>query len=111
MDKSLDILLWSHLISSEKKIKDLRDIAFEYTSLTINEKVGIGNAKNILDVLEEGRESLLRKTNDIVLYDYTKENIKRYLGVDEGFLLSSVRKVEMPISIVFSKNGKKMVLV
>ena len=107
MDSSMDILLFSHLIASEKKIKNLKDIAFEYTSLNINDKVGVGNATNILNVLEESREALLAKANDIVLYDYTKENIKRYLGVNEKYLMGSLRRLEMPISVVLAKMERR----
>ncbi len=107
LSNCFDITLFAHLIASEKKIRNLQDIAFEYISLSIGDKLMHGDCSKILDVVEEAQESLMEKANEIVLYEYTQKSIKQYLNVNDKYLINSLRKVEMPISIILAKMERR----
>ena len=107
LERSLDILLFSHLIGTEKKIYNLNDLAFEYTQYAIGEKVISSDITNVLNIVEESRDKLLEKANEIKIYPYTKQSLEQYFGVYESYLLNSLRKIEMPTSLVLAKMEKR----
>lgn len=107
LEKSLDILLFSHLIGTEKRITGLNDLAFEYSEYTLGKKIISTDIATVLNVVEASIVKLLEKAQEIKLYDYTKESLQAFLDIHDDYLLNSLRKIEMPTSLVLAKMEKK----
>ncbi len=103
-----DVLLARHLLNSEKRESALKDLAFEYSSNVLDEKVSPNNLKQSLDVLEETYQGQIKKIDELELYDYTREKIKESLKPkDNGYLLTSLNSIEIPISMILSSMERR----
>ncbi|NMC09213.1 hypothetical protein GYA44_02710, partial [Candidatus Microgenomates bacterium] len=107
MQNLFDISLFAHMINSGKKSFLLGDLAFDYSSKALPEKLSPSVFTNILDAISEIKLSLVKKADDIELYDYTKSSIKEILKKDNEYLLNVLKEVEVPISQVLSKMEKR----
>ncbi len=107
LDRSFDISLFSHLINSEKRDQSLKDLAFDYVGKVFREKISPLEISSVLDTVEEIRNAQLNKANEIELYEYTLESIKKYLLVRSEYLVNVLRKIEMPVALVLSKMEEK----
>ena len=102
-EQVLDVRLFAHLINSERRGYALKDLSFDYSSQILPEKISPSDHGKVLDALEEIGESQIKRANDIELYDYTRKNIEQELKIKEKYLLSILRKIELPISRILSK--------
>lgn len=103
-----DVLLARHLLNSEKRESALKDLAFEYSSNVLDEKVSPNNLKQSLDVLEETYQGQMKRIDELELYDYTREKIKEALKPKEnGYLLTSLSSIEIPISMILSSMERR----
>ena len=107
LTKSFDISLFSHIINSEKRDQSLKDLAFDYVGKVFREKISPLEISIVLDTIEEIKNAQISKANEIELYEYTLESIKKYLLVRSEYLLNVLRKIEMPVSLVLSKMEEK----
>ena len=105
--KSFDISLFSHVINSEKRDQNLKDLAFDYVGKVFREKISPLEISTVLDTVEEIKNAQINKANEIELYEYTLESIKKYLLVRSEYLVNVLRKVEMPVALVLSKMEEK----
>ncbi|MHC1716639.1 MAG: DNA polymerase I [Candidatus Dojkabacteria bacterium] len=103
----IDIALLAHLVSSEKKSFLLKDLAFDYSSKSLPEKISPSDLSKVLDAVGEIEGSLTEKVNKTELYEYTKKSINQALGIRENILLGVLKKIEIPISMVLSKMEKR----
>ena len=103
LSQSFDISLFSHIVNSEKRDQNLKDLAFDYIGKVFMEKISPLEMTSVLDAVEEIKNSQINKANEIELYEYTLESIKRYLSVRSEYLVNVLRKIEMPISLVLAK--------
>jgi len=101
--KLFDILLFEHLIKSERKGFALKDLSFDYTNYVLSEKITPSDYLKIKEVMELTYKKQIEIANNLELYDYTKENIKQYLAVDENYLISSLKQIEEPISCILAR--------
>lgn len=99
----VDISLLAHIVNSERRSFLISDLAFDYSSISLSEKISPYDCKKVLDVMGEIKENLVKQANDTVLYEYTKQSIRDSLGIQEEFLLNVQKKVEVPVSILLSK--------
>lgn len=99
----LDIVLFAHLINSERRGYTLKDLSFDYSSQILPEKISPNDLKKVLDALEEIREAQIKKANEIELYDYTRKSIEQELKIKERYLLNVLRQIELPIARILSK--------
>jgi len=99
----VDISLLAHIVNSEKKSFLLNDLAFDYSSKSISEKIAPSEYSKVLGTILEVRNSLLEKANETELYEYTRKSIKDILNVDEKYLLNVQKEIEVPVSILLSK--------
>jgi len=103
-----DVLLARHLLNSEKRESALKDLAFEYSSNVLDEKVSPNNLKQSLDVLEETYQGQTKRIDELELYDYTREKIKEALKPKgNGYLLTSLSSIEIPISMILSSMERR----
>jgi DNA polymerase-1 len=102
IEKYYDVLLGEHLLHSENRNFKIKDLAFKYSTKILNEKLPPFLYTDILDVVEESSIAQRKKMDTLVLYEYTYESIKRFLKVEENLLLSSLQKIELPISVILS---------
>ena len=107
LTKSFDISLFSHIINSEKRDQSLKDLAFDYVGKVFREKISPLEISTVLDTVEEIKNAQINKANEIELYEYTLESIKKYLLVRSEYLLNVLRKIEMPVALVLSKMEEK----
>lgn len=109
--KLFDISLFAHLINSEKRSYLFKDLAFDFSGTIFGDKIHPSEMGKALDALEEiyGRE--IKKANSIELYDYTKNSIIEFLGVDEKFFEESLEKIEIPTCKVLSKMEQRGIVV
>lgn len=101
--KVFDIRLFEHLIKAEKRFVALKDLSFDYTDLVLSEKIKPNDCDSVVEVVKSSYEKQIEKANNLTLYEYTKRNIKKYLDVDNSFLINSLRMIEMPISLVLAR--------
>ena len=101
--KSLDIGLFAHLINSEKRGYKLKDLAFDYSNYILNEKIMPNDLEKVIDAVEEIRETLIQKANQLELYDYTRKSIETTLNIKENYLVNVLRKIEIPITKILYK--------
>ncbi len=102
-----DVLLTQHVLSSEKRDSKMKDIAFDYSTKVLEEKISPYQCELVMDVLEDTYVAQMEKINSLELYEYAKESIKRYLGVKENLLLNVLSKIEIPTSIILSGMERK----
>ncbi|HQA87811.1 MAG TPA: DNA polymerase I [Candidatus Dojkabacteria bacterium] len=102
-----DVLLAQHLLHSEKRNVSLKDLAFDYSSKVLNEKISITDISEVLDTIEDAYIAQLKEMDELELYDYTKESIERILKVHEKYLLAVLKEVELPISIILSRMERR----
>ncbi len=102
-----DILLAQHLLYSEKRNVTLKDLAFEYSTKILNEKISPMEITATLDTVEDTYFSQLKRIDELELYAYTKERIEKFLKVSEKHLLTTLAEVELPISVILSKMERR----
>jgi len=102
-----DILLAEHLLYSDRRNVKLKDLAFEYSSKILNEKISPCDMSSVLDTVEESYLGQKDKIDTLELYEYTKKSIERFLNVKEDHLLNSIKQIELPISVILSKMEKR----
>jgi DNA polymerase-1 len=106
-DKSLDVLLFAHNISSGRKTLSFKDLAFDYAGKVFEEKLTPLKMTDILDAIVEIKGREIKKANETELYEYTQKSIKEYLKVDGDYLQNVVKKVEMPVSEILGKMERR----
>lgn len=111
LSKSFDISLFSHVINSEKRDQNFKDLAFDYVGKVFREKISPLEISTVLDTVEEIKNAQINKANEIELYEYTLESIKKYLLVNSEYLVNVLRKIEMPVALVLSKMEEKGIMV
>lgn len=99
----LDIKLFGHLISSERRGYTVRDIAFDYSKKVLPEKISPDLLTAVLDAVGEVRENQIKKANETELYSYTEKSLKNILKIREDFFLNVLKKIEIPISQILLK--------
>ncbi len=97
-----DVLLSSHLLNSEKRGTSLKDLAFDYSTKILDEKISPNQCSVAMEVLEETYLEQIKKIDALELYGYARESIKKYLGVNDNLLLNVLSKVEIPISLILA---------
>jgi DNA polymerase I len=102
-----DVLLAQHLLSSEKRSLKMKDIAFDYSTKVMDDKVFPHQLELCIDVLGDSYLSQLDKMNNLELYEYTRDSIERFLKVKEDLLLNVLKSIEIPISIILSNMEKR----
>lgn len=106
-EKSFDVLLFAHSISSGKKTTSFKDLAFDYAGKIFDEKLSPYKMEAILDAVGEIKEKEIKKADETELYDYTQKSIKEYLKVDSEYLINVLKKVEMPVSEILGKMERR----
>ena len=101
--KVFDIRLFEHMIKSEKRSIGLKDVSFDYSNEVLGEKIDPQKYNIVMDIVKITYEKQMELANSIKLYDHTKESIKKYLGVNNNFLINSHRHIELPISCILSR--------
>ena len=101
--KLFDISLFEHLIKSEKKNFRLKDLSFDYSNYVLSEKISPADYKKVIEVMQLAHEKQLEHARDLEIYDYTKQNIKKYLNIDTDYLLNSLKQIEEPISCILAR--------
>lgn len=102
-----DLVLAQHILNSEKRESKLKDLAFDYSTKILDEKVSPNQLELIMDVLGDSYVSQTEKMNSLELYPYTQQKIKDCLKVKEDLLLNVLREIEMPTSIILSQMERK----
>ena len=105
--QSFDVLLFAHLINSGKKVEGFKDLAFDYVGKIFDERLSPSRAEDILNAMEKIKEEEIKEADQTELYDYTKKSIHEYLGTDNNYLLTTLRKIEMPTSEVLGKMERR----
>ncbi len=106
-EKSFDVLLFAHSISSGKKTTSFKDLAFDYAGKISEEKLSPLKMTDILDSIVEIKEREIKKANDTELYEYTLNSIKGYLKVEGDYLVNVHKKVEMPVSEILGEMERR----
>jgi DNA polymerase I-like protein with 3'-5' exonuclease and polymerase domains len=73
----------------------------------LNEKISITDISEVLDTIEDTYIAQQKEMDELELYDYTKESIERILKVHEKHLLTVLKEVELPISIILSRMERR----
>ncbi len=81
-----DLVLAQHILNSEKRESKLNDLAFDYSTKILDEKVSPNQLELIMDVLGDSYIAQLEKMNSLELYPYTQQKIKDCLNVKEDLL-------------------------
>ena len=102
-----DILLAEHILHSDRRNVKLKDFAFEYSTKILDEKVSLSEITSILDTIEDTYAQQIKKIDNLELYEYTKKSIERFLKVEDRHLLSSIKQIELPISVILSKMERR----
>jgi DNA polymerase-1 len=98
-----DIKLFEHLIKSEKRGFALKDLSFDYSNYVLSEKITPSDYEKIIEVMKLTYARQLEQANDLKLYEYTRKNIKKYLGVKDNYLVNILRQIEQPISCILAR--------
>lgn len=106
-DRSFDLLLFAHNISSGRKTLSFKDLAFDYAGKVFEEKLSPLRMTDMLDAIVEIREREIKKANETELYEYTQKSIKEYLKVEGDYLVNVLKKVEMPVSEILGKMERR----
>jgi len=102
-----DIGLFAHLINSERRGYTLHDLSFDYSSITIPEKILPNTLEIVLNALEEITETQKNKANGIEMYEYTEKSLRQILNIKESYFSNVLNKIEIPVSKVLSKMEKR----
>ena len=106
-EKSFDVAIFAHSLSSARKSSTFKDLAFDYSGKVFDDKLSPYKVKDILDAVEEIKENEIKKANDTELYEYTRKSIKEYLHVEDEYLINVMRKVELPVSEILGKMERR----
>lgn len=98
-----DVLLAQHLLNSEKRESKLKDIAFDYSTKILDEKIFPAQIEAVMDVVSDTYIAQMEKIDSLELYSYTREKIQEYLGVKENLLYNVLCRVEIPTSLILSQ--------
>ena len=98
-----DVLLAQHLLFSEKRNVSLKDLAFEYSTKILNEKILPMDILSALDTLDDTYLEQIERIDNLQLYEYTKKSIERFLKTHDKHMLTSLKEIELPISVILSK--------
>ncbi len=98
-----DIILFAHLINSERRGYLLKDLSFDYSGNVLTEKVHPSDMKKVLDSVEEIRIKQIKMANEIEMYDFCKESLHMFLDIKERYFENILEKIEIPISTILSK--------
>lgn len=98
-----DVLLAEHILHSESRNVKIKDLAFEYSTKVLNEKISPMEIHSVLDTLEDTYVEQIKRIDNLVLYEYTKESLEKFLKISDKHLLSTLTEIELPISIILSK--------
>jgi len=98
-----DVLLAEHIIHSENRNVKIKDLAFEYSTKVLNEKISPMDVHSVLDTLDDTYVEQIKRIDSLVLYEYTKESLEKFLKISERHLLNTLTEIELPISIILSK--------
>ena len=109
--KLFDIGIFGHLINSEKRSYLLKDLAFDYSSHILEEKIHPSQMTKVLDAIQEIHQSQIKKANNIELYEYTRRSLGEFLDIREDFFEQSNQKIEIPICKILSKMENRGILV
>ena len=109
--KIFDISLFAHLINSEKRSYLFKDLAFDFSGNIFNDKIHPSEMIKVLDSLEEIKGRELKKAETLHLYDYTRNSMIEFLGVQENFFEESLERIEIPTAKVLSKMERRGILV
>ena len=82
-------------------------MAFDFSTKVLEEKVYPYQADMVMDIVEDTYVAQRERMDSLDLYDFTRDRIKKYLGVNENFLLSTLSKIEIPISLILSSMEKR----
>lgn len=102
-----DVLLVQHLLYSEKRNVSLKDLAFDYSSKVLNEKISPIDISAVLDTIEDTYIAQCKEIDELELYEYTKESIERFLKVHKNHLQSVLKEIELPISVILSRMERR----
>lgn len=105
--KFFDVCLAQHLLNSEKRESRLKDLAFDYSTKILDEKIYPNQLEVVMDILGDAYIAQNEKMKNLELYTHTKEKIKEYLKVNKDFLKESLVRVEMPTSLVLSQMERR----
>ena len=106
-----DVCLAEHLLHSESREVNLKDLAFKYSTKILNEEISPMRFKEILDVVEDAHLEQKKKMDKLVLYDYTYKSINEYLDVDDEYLLNSLKNIEIPVSVVLAHMESRGIMI
>ncbi len=98
-----DVLLAQHLLFSEKRNVTLKDLAFEYSTKILNEKISPMDISAALDTIDDTYLEQIKKIDNLELYEYTKKSIEKFLNTSDKHMLTSLTEIELPISVILSK--------
>ncbi len=98
-----DVLLAEHILHSEKRNVKIKDLAFEYSTKVLNEKISPMDIQSVLDTLDDTYIEQIKRIDSLELYEYTKKSIERFLKVSDRHLLSTLTEIELPISVILSQ--------
>lgn len=98
-----DVLLAEHILHSEKRNVRIKDLAFEYSTKVLNEKISPMDIQSVLDTLDDTYIEQIKRIDSLELYEYTKKSIERFLKVSDRHLLSTLTEIELPISVILSQ--------
>lgn len=105
--KFFDVLLAQHLLNSEKRESKLKDLAFDYSTKILEEKICPTQMEAVMDVVGDTYVAQKERINSLELYSYTKEKIQEYLGVKEDLLLNVLYRIEIPTSLILSQMERR----
>ncbi len=98
-----DVLLAEHILNSEKRNVKFKDLAFEYSTKVLNDKISPMDITLAFDTLDDTYLEQIKKIDKLELYEYTRKSIERFLGVKDRHLLSSLTEIELPVSVILSR--------
>jgi DNA polymerase-1 len=91
------------MLKSEKKSFKLKDFSFDYSNYVLSEKISPYDYEKIIEVMELTYEKQVKISQELELYEYTKQSIKEYLNVEKDLLISSLKEIEEPISSILAR--------
>lgn len=102
-----DVLLTEHLLHSERRNVKLKDLAFEYSTKVLDEKISPSDISTCLDSIYDAYSKQIEDIDNLQLYEYTKTSIEKFLKTKEKHLLTSLLEIELPVSVILSKMEKR----
>lgn len=105
-----DVCLFAHLINSERRGYSLKDLSFDYSDTVLSEKIHPTQKERVLDCVESMKLKQLEIANNLELYEYTRESLKKFLYVNEEYFSNVLNLVEIPISKILHKMESRGIL-